>query len=110
MLSNSVEAIHCFNDYVAYDAIEVLKQLKKRVPEDISVIGFADEPVATYMSPQLSTVIQPAEEMGRRAAEILIWHIRNPESTQLFCEQLSTKLILRKSTQNISNTKLKPAV
>ncbi len=111
VLSDEVEAIHCFNDYVAYDAIQELKKLNKRVPEDISVIGFADEPVATYMSPQLSTVLQPAEEMGRRAAEMLIWHIRNPESTQLFCERLPTNLILRASTQQISKkTNLKSVV
>jgi len=101
VLADEVEAVHCFNDYVAYEVIQELKKLNKRVPEDISVIGFADEPVATYMSPQLSTVMQPAEEMGRRAAEILIGHIRNPESTQFFCEQLPTNLILRESTHQI---------
>ncbi|MEQ8336530.1 MAG: LacI family DNA-binding transcriptional regulator [Cyclobacteriaceae bacterium] len=101
VLSDEVEAVHCFNDYVAYEVIQELKKLNKIIPEDISVIGFADEPVATYMSPQLSTVMQPAEEMGRRAAEILIGHIRNPDSDQLYCEQLPTNLILRESTRQI---------
>lgn len=111
VLSGEVDAVHCFNDYVAYDAIQVLKDMDRQVPQDVSVIGFADEPVATYMSPQLSTVMQPAEEMGRRAAEILLWHIRNKDSSQLFCEQLPTNLILRESTQQISKkTNLKSVV
>ncbi len=103
VLSDDVDAVLCFNDYMAFDVVEILKGHGKNIPEDVSVIGFADEPVATYMTPKLSTVMQPAEMMGRRAAEMLIWHIENPECTEFQCESLPTNLILRESTRKLDS-------
>ena len=103
VLSDEVDAILCFNDYLAYDTVEILRSCDKDIPKDVSVIGFADEPVATYMRPKLSTVIQPAEHMGRRAAEIVLWHIDHPRAMEFFCESLPTRLVLRESTRQMDH-------
>ncbi|RED93020.1 LacI family DNA-binding transcriptional regulator [Marinoscillum furvescens] len=95
---NDVDAITCFTDYLAFEAVEILKRYGKSVPNDVSVVGFADEPVATYMTPALTTVVQPAEAMGRRAAELLLWHIENPDSPEVHSECLPTAMIERGST------------
>ncbi|MFY0599470.1 MAG: LacI family DNA-binding transcriptional regulator [Cyclobacteriaceae bacterium] len=105
ILKDEVDGLLCFNDYLAFEAVQILKRNGKLVPEEVSVIGFADEPIATYMTPTLSTVIQPAEMMGRRAAEILLWHIENPDSTKELCESLPTNLVLRESTNKIDSKK-----
>ncbi|MCJ8163290.1 LacI family transcriptional regulator [Pontibacter sp. E15-1] len=101
ILSDDVDGLLCFNDYVAFEAVQRLKHHGKSIPEDVSIIGFADEPVATYMSPKLSTVHQPAENMGRRAAELLLWHIANPTSPKVHFENLPTSLVLRESTRKV---------
>jgi DNA-binding LacI/PurR family transcriptional regulator len=96
--SNQVDGILAFNDFVAFDAVELLKKIGKKIPDEVSIIGFADEPVSYYMTPKLSTVLQPAEDVGRKAAEALLWHINNPTSDKLMCQQLPTQLLLRETT------------
>jgi len=97
--SNDIDAILCFNDYMAFEASEIIKNLGRSIPDDVALIGFADEPLAKYMSPKLTTIMQPAELMGQKAAEILLWHIDNPEIFECKCKTLPTKLIKRESTK-----------
>ncbi|MCO6450443.1 MAG: LacI family DNA-binding transcriptional regulator [Caldilineales bacterium] len=65
-------AIFAFNDRMAIGAIQRLKSEGLRVPEDISVIGFDDIPMAELYEPALTTVRQPALEMGKTAARMLL--------------------------------------
>ncbi|MEM9339723.1 MAG: LacI family DNA-binding transcriptional regulator [Bacteroidota bacterium] len=99
MHAEEVDAVFCFNDYLAFETVEVIKSCGKRIPDEVAVVGFADEPVATFMTPKLTTIMQPAEQMGRRAAEMLIWHIENPDEMDFLCESLPTELVMRESTR-----------
>jgi DNA-binding LacI/PurR family transcriptional regulator len=65
-------ALLCANDLMAIGAIEYCKLIGLRVPEDVSIVGFDDIPVATLLTPRLTTVSQPAVEMGYRAMTILL--------------------------------------
>lgn len=64
-------ALLCANDLMAIGALEYCKSAGLRVPQDISIVGFDDLPVAALLTPRLTTVRQPAREMGYRAAELL---------------------------------------
>jgi DNA-binding LacI/PurR family transcriptional regulator len=97
--SHNVDGIFCFSDYIAYDALEILERMNVKVPDEISVIGFSDEPISYFTRPKISTVSQPAELVGRRAAEILLWHLENPDIKKVITEQLPTRLILRETTK-----------
>lgn len=99
ILANEIDGLLAFNDYLAFQSIELLRKHGKDIPGEVAVVGFADEPIASYMSPKLSTVMQPAELMGRRAAEILLWHIEHPTSARMQCESLPTSLVLRETTR-----------
>jgi LacI family transcriptional regulator len=57
---------------MAFGVYEAARELGIRVPEDLSVIGFDGHEIGNYLSPPLATLVQPLEEMGYRAAEILI--------------------------------------
>ena len=57
---------------MAFGARLALYRRNVRVPEDVSVVGFDDEPSAAYMVPPLTTMRQPALEMGRAAARALL--------------------------------------
>ncbi len=62
-------AVFCANDKIALGCYEALKQLGKRIPDDVSVIGFDDDEVAAHIHPPLTTLRFPRREMGAWAGE-----------------------------------------
>lgn len=64
-------ALICANDLMALGAMEYCREALLRVPEDVSIVGFDDLPFSALLTPQLTSVRQPAREMGFRAASIL---------------------------------------
>jgi DNA-binding LacI/PurR family transcriptional regulator len=64
-------AVLCFSDAMAADLVHVAEELGGRVPDDVSVIGFDDSPLAGRMRPPLTTVRQDADAKGRAAAHAL---------------------------------------
>ncbi len=72
----TITAIFCVSDDMAVGAIRYLKDEGRRVPEDISVMGFDDVALAAYADPPLTTVRQPIREIGTGAAELLLRVLR----------------------------------
>jgi len=70
--NTKLTAIACCNDLMAIGAFEIFEEKGMQVPEDISVVGFDDIYMARHMKPRLTTMKQPAYEMGRASAETLI--------------------------------------
>lgn len=68
---DQVTAIACANDEVALGAIRAILDKGLRVPEDVSVIGCDDQPLAAFSSPPLTTVHQDFEELGRLSFDLL---------------------------------------
>ncbi len=64
-------ALLCANDLMAIGALEYCKIVGLRVPDDVSVAGFDDLPFASLLTPRLTTVRQPANDMGQCAANLL---------------------------------------
>lgn len=89
-------AIFLANDIMAVGAIKAIQQAGLRVPEDISVAGFDDIPLASYSNPPLTTVRQPAYEKGVAATRLLIQIIEKQETP--CCELLDVELVVRGST------------
>lgn len=67
-----VTAVAAANDLMAIGALEALRQLAARVPEDVAVVGFDDITFASLVSPALTTVAQPKYRMGQMAMERLL--------------------------------------
>lgn len=67
-----------------------------RVPQDISVIGYDDIPLASYFDPPLTTIQQPVGEFGQCAARFLIKAVQNPDHT-LEQMRLNAQLVERSS-------------
>jgi len=93
-------AVFAASDVMAMGAVKALTQAGRRVPDDISVGGYDDDPIATLMSPPLTTVQQPVVDLGRRAAEMLIHLLEHP-GAPVQPQLLSTRLIVRGSTQKV---------
>lgn len=66
------QVIFAFNDEMAKGSMEALKDMKLRIPEDVSVIGWDDIEISKYLSPKLTTVHRPLYELGVMAAQTLI--------------------------------------
>lgn len=88
-------AVFAASDTQALGVIDAARDLGIQVPSELSVVGFDDIEVSGYIG--LTTVRQPLEESGRRAAEILIDAIATP-NRDVVCEQLPLKLVIRETT------------
>lgn len=65
-------ALICFNDRLSVGAYQALQEAGVKVPEEVSVVSFDDEPVASWLRPQLTTIALPHYELGRKAVEVLL--------------------------------------
>lgn len=75
-----VTAVFCANDHMALGLLRALQQAGRRVPEDISVVGFDNMPETEYFGPSLTSVHQDFDELGRRAVGALIEIVGDPEA------------------------------
>jgi DNA-binding LacI/PurR family transcriptional regulator len=92
-------ALFAFNDISAIGAIQALRESGRRVPEDVSVIGFDDIQSAAFQNPGLTTVRQPLRQMGVIAAETLLARV-NSSNREEFPNEIVVKpeLIVRATT------------
>jgi DNA-binding LacI/PurR family transcriptional regulator len=98
-------AVFARNDHTAFGVIQALRERGYRVPEDFSVAGFDDVPLARQTIPALTTVSQPTVEQGRRAAEFLLGRIERPhERVEPRRVTLGCDLIVRGSTARPSKS------
>lgn len=92
----SVTAIFCGNDEVAMGVIRGLVIAGKRVPDDVSVAGFDDHPLASLWSPPLTTVDQDFVGLGRRGLQLLLSEITGDSGRRFSSER--PRLVVRAST------------
>ena len=100
-----IDAVFAVNELFAVTAIKALTEFGKKIPEDVSVIGFTDGILSQNFIPSLTTVNQDGEEMGAQAATLLIERLKNnqPEDTGLKTIIIDTHLIERDSTKEIQH-------
>jgi LacI family transcriptional regulator len=90
-------AVFASNDVSAVGVIDAARAHGLSVPDQLSVIGFDDIPMAATLNPQLTTMHQPLQEMGRSATQLLLNLVDNSKEKPTSIV-LPTKLILREST------------
>lgn len=73
------DAIFAINDRKAIGVIQALKHAGKAVGKEIGVIGFTNDPISTIIEPNLTTIEEPAFEIGKQSCQLLIKHIKNKE-------------------------------
>jgi LacI family transcriptional regulator len=93
------DGIFASSDNIAIGCHAAITEAGLFMPNDIALVGFSDLPVAALLNPPLSSVAQPAFEMGRSAALLLISLIKNPkENVSPITNVLKTNLVVRKSS------------
>lgn len=97
-LDNPPTAIFAFNDLMAIGALQVLHEHTMRVPQSMAVVGFDGISLTKYMSPPLTTIAQPVDELGQRAVSMLIDRIKGdaPDGPRFMKSQ--PELVVRASS------------
>lgn len=94
MRARPFSAIFCANDQMAFGARLALYRRGIRVPDDVSIVGFDDQPDSAFMTPPLTTMRQPAEAMGQAAA-LALWQLIQGQETAV--PPFTAELIIRES-------------
>ncbi|AXI30825.1 LacI family transcriptional regulator [Priestia megaterium] len=96
-----ITAIFCASDLMALGALKACKELGLHVPKEMSIVGYDNIVLASYSSPNLTTVGQEVYEIGYEAADLLIEMLEGKETNMK--RYLDTKLIIRESTAKNHN-------
>lgn len=88
-------AMLVISDWAAAVSTHIMNEMGKSVPEDLSVIGFDNMQFTEYWKPQISTISQNSEKLGRMGIKLLFEVMKGKEVTDIYLEG---KLILRQST------------
>jgi LacI family transcriptional regulator len=93
------EAVFCMIDPLAVDVLTVWKSMGIKIPEDISLAGFTNNPTSAVVEPPLTTVSQPGYEMGKLSVTHLLDQLDGVASDDPISIVLETTLVPRKSTK-----------
>lgn len=98
-------AVFSSDDVLSGGIISALRKHGRRVPEDVSIVSFDDEVLASIITPPLTTVRKPRREMGRTAAQMLLNRIRSRAPGTGAVTELKTVFIERQSVLPLADTR-----
>lgn len=98
-------AIACYNDQLAIQVMDVVRSLKLKIPDDISIVGFDDYLLSAYVLPSLTTAVHPKNKMGMDAGNMILRLIRGEQVEPIIyhpqiIERNSVKKITRPDDAN----------
>ncbi|WP_026690498.1 LacI family DNA-binding transcriptional regulator [Alteribacter aurantiacus] len=97
-MTDKPTAIFAGGDEVAAGIIQEAKRFGCRVPEDLAVVGYDNQPIADLIDPGITTIEQPINMMGSRAMELMVDMIKHKRKGKAQTEMLPLQLIIRQST------------
>jgi len=103
------DAVYVAGDIAALGALQILLENNIKVPEEIALIGFSDEPFTSLTQPSISTVNQHSDQIGKLAAEAFLERMNDPKKKTINRIILEPELIIRQSSnRNLNVNKDKP--
>jgi len=99
-LKQRPDAVYAASDYAALGALQVLNENQIKIPDEIALIGFGNEPFTDMVSPKISSMDQHSTEIGKLAALTFLNHVKKETITQTLEKQiLEAALIVRDSSK-----------
>ena len=103
-LKHRPDAVYVAGDYAALGALQVLNEEGIKMPEDIALVGFGDEPFTSMVTPTISSINQHSAEIGKLAAKTFLAHAKKSVVKQKLNKIiLDAELIIRGSSEKIKN-------
>ncbi|MFE0250805.1 LacI family DNA-binding transcriptional regulator [Streptomyces sp. NPDC059010] len=96
--AGDVTAVFAANDDMAIGLVRALVEAGLRVPDDVSVVGFDDVPVAGYVTPPLTTMRQPFDAVAQEGLRLLVQAIEKPDAESAPAHDPPVELVVRAST------------
>jgi len=96
--NDKMDALYLWDDLLAVGAIRAIYESDLKIPEDIALVGYDDIEVSEYLYPPLTTVRQPATQIGQMAARILVENFESENGNELKKLVLKPELVIRNST------------
>ena len=102
-LANPPDGIFANNDISAIGAMQAIKKMGLKIPDDVAIVGFSDWMVSAFVEPSLTSISQPGFEMGRAAAQLFLEQIevKDDETYEPKISTLKTNLIVRDSSSRL---------
>jgi DNA-binding LacI/PurR family transcriptional regulator len=100
-LDREVSAVFCYNDMTAIGLLVACRERGIAVPQELSIVGFDDIEMASYVAPPLTTIHQPKVELGRLAAQVMLDLLNNRPGKN---HVLHPTLVTRASTAPLART------
>jgi LacI family transcriptional regulator len=99
-LQNRPDAVYVAGDYAALGALQVLNENNIKIPDEVALVGFGNEPFTDMVTPKITSINQHSAEIGKRAAERFL-HYKDHENTQQKLNKiiLDAELIVRDSSK-----------
>ncbi len=102
-LTNRPDAVYVAGDYAALGALQVLNESNIKIPEEIALVGFGNEPFTAMVTPTITSINQHSSEIGKQAAKTFLAHAKKEKVKQKLNKIiLDAELIVRDSS-NIKN-------
>jgi LacI family transcriptional regulator len=99
-------AMFASTDMIAVGAYKALQQAGLKIPDDISIVGYDDIDLASFLSPPLTTIKQPIQEMSMAAAQLAIYYLKGQgDKVKEVVRQFSPSLVVRESVRSIGKKK-----
>jgi len=99
-MPDAPDALFTASDRITTTSISLLRKMKKRIPDDVALLGFANTHLAEILNPGLSAIVQPGFEIGKTAMEMLISLIESKRPvTEYETKTLPTELFIRESSE-----------
>ncbi|MBD0725067.1 LacI family transcriptional regulator [Flavobacterium sp. L1I52] len=95
------DAVYVAGDIAALGALQVLLENNIKVPEEIALVGFSDEPFTSLTQPSISTINQHSDQIGKLAAEAFLNRMSHPKKKTVNRIILEPELIVRQSSKRI---------
>lgn len=89
-----IDGLFCYNDLTAIGALQACREIGRRVPDDIALVGCDDIPLASLISPALTTLWVDKEQLGAKAIQLLLDRIHGRQQEEILIEQ---QLMIRDS-------------
>jgi len=108
-LNHEITGLVCYNDELAMKLLDSLRKMNKKIPEDLSIVGYDDSPLADISEVKLTSIVHPKSDMGKAAANMIIEQIKSNKRNNYKNENsvvYSPELIIRTSTKNINQSEM----
>lgn len=97
--NKTLDAVIFSTNYLCMIGLEVINELNKKIPKDLAVVSFDDHEAFNLVSPSITAIQQPLEELSKHIIELLIRQIQYPTETATSHIILASKLKIRKSSE-----------